>query len=112
MMRLLRIKLFKNTLSMILLSVMLIKVGGYVIAHFRASADPLAIEKSADDSKDTKEEAFDKKEKKHLSCHSLLADQGHFLWINNLPIHIYSLTIQSSSDPSKAVPTPPPNHIA
>lgn len=110
-MKLLRGKLFKNIFGLALLSIMLIKICAFSISHFYSSADPLAVEKNAEEGKDVKEEATDKKEKKLYTQGFTCLDHGHILWINHLPHSIYSYILQIGSQPLKAVPTPPPNRL-
>ena len=96
---------------MTLLSIMLIKVCSFAISHFSACQDTLAVEKCADESKDTKEEPLDKKEKKLLTYGLYSIDHGHYLWIDHLPLSRYAYTMQIGSHPLKTVPTPPPDNL-
>lgn len=111
MMKLLREKLFKRIFGLALLSIMLIKICAFSISHFYSSIDPLAVEKSAEEGKDVKEEAADKKEKKLYTQEFTCLNHGHILWISHLPRGIYSYILQIGSQPLKTVPTPPPNHL-
>lgn len=89
---------------------MLIKVFAFSISHFSTSTDPLAIEKSAEEGKDLKEDA-DKKEKKFCTGIFTQADYGHLLCFNHLPPCIYSYIMLIGSKQVKTVPTPPPDHL-
>lgn len=110
-MKILRKNWLKNILGIMLLGIMLIKVCPFSISRFSLSSDPLTFEKNTEEGKNNKEEAFDKNEKKLLTCELSYIDHGHFLWINHLPLNIYSYLIQMGSHPLKAVPTPPPNFL-
>lgn len=92
-----------------LLSIILLKVCALSVSHLKPCADPIAVEKNAEEGKDTKEEAFDKNEKKMFSCVFIYLDHGHLLWINHLPLSRYSYIMQIGSHPVKTVPTPPPD---
>ncbi|CAM4075734.1 hypothetical protein SAMN06265348_102311 [Pedobacter westerhofensis] len=109
MMKILRKNLFKTAFGIILLSIMLLKVCALSVSHLKSCSDPFAVEKNAEEGKDTKEEAFDKNEKKMLSCEFIYLDQGHLLWISHLPLSRYSYIMQIGSHPVKSVPTPPPD---
>jgi len=111
MMKLLRKKLLKNIFGVTLLSIMLIKVFSFAISHFSSCHDTFAIEKSAEEGKDTKEEPLDKKEKKLLTYGLYSIDHGHDLWINDLPLSMYAYIMQIGSHPLKTVPTPPPDRF-
>jgi len=95
-----------------LLCIMLIKVCAFSISHFSSSFDPLAVEKSAEEGKDAKEEALDKKEKKLLSFSSTYIDHGHLLWTDHLPLNMYSYIMRIGVHPLKPVPTPPPDYLS
>lgn len=97
---------------MLLLSSMLLKVCALSISHFSLNIDPIAVEKSTDEGKDAKEEATDKTEKKLIRCEFIYVDHGDLLWVNPLPLSIYSYIMQIGSHPLKAVPTPPPDVLA
>jgi hypothetical protein len=112
MMRQLRKKIFKNIFGVTLLCIMLLKVCAFSISYFSSCGDPLAVEKSVEEGKDTKEEAFDKKEKKLLGFSISYIDHGHLLWTNHLPLCKYSYLMQIGIQPLKTVPTPPPDSIA
>lgn len=90
---------------------MLIKVCAFSISHFYPSPDPLAVEKSAEEGKDVKEEASDKKEKKIYVSGFTCLDHGHLLWTSHLPRGSYSYRMLIGSKPLKTVPTPPPDHL-
>lgn len=109
MMELLRNQLLKNVFGVLLLSIMLLKVCAFSISYLSSSLNPLAIEKSAEEGKDLKEEAFDKKEKKMLTFGFSYIDHGHDIWVNPLPLSMYSYIMQMGSHPLKTVPTPPPD---
>jgi len=111
MMNILRNRLLKNVFGIVLLSIMLIKMCALSISYFKPCTDPLAVEKNTEDSKDTKEEATDKNEKKLMSCEFMYFDHGHLLWVNPLPLSIYSYIMQIGSHPLKTVPTPPPDKL-
>lgn len=111
MMKILRINTLRNIFGIALLCVMLLKVCAVSISHFSSSADPCAVEKNAEEGKDAKEEAFDKNEKKMLSCEFFFLDHGQLLWINPLPLSIYSYIMQIGTHPVKTVPTPPPDRL-
>ncbi|SEA65055.1 hypothetical protein [Pedobacter hartonius] len=96
---------------MTLLMIMLLKVCAISISHFRPSTDPFAVEKNAEEGKDTKEEALDKNEKKLLTCEFSCTDHKHFLWISHLPLNAYSYKMKIGSHPLKTVPTPPPDRL-
>jgi hypothetical protein len=104
-----RIKSLKNILGIVLLSIMLLKLCALSISHFSMSTDPLAVEKNTDEGKDAKEEAADKAEKKLLSCEFIYMDHSHELWVNPLPLSMYSYIMQIGSHPLRTVPTPPPD---
>lgn len=110
MRKLLRGKLFKNIFGVALLSIMLIKICAFSISHFSSSFDPLAIEKSAEEGKDAKEEPADKKEKKLMSYSFSCIDHGHLLWSNHLPLNRYAYIKEIGIHPVKTVPTPPPDY--
>lgn len=94
---------------MVLLSIMLLKVCSFAISHFSSCGDTLAVEKNAEEGKDTKEEALEKNEKKLLTCEFTALNDGHILWISRLPLSSYSYIKQIGSHPVKTVPTPPPD---
>lgn len=108
-MKLLRKKSSKSLFGIILLSVMLLKVCAFSISLFSSCADPLAVEKSIEEGKDTKEEPVDKKEKKLFSHIFLHTDHGQLIWLNHLPLSRYTYIMQIGSHPLMAVPTPPPD---
>lgn len=105
----LRKKLLKNIFGVALLSIMLLKLGAFVISRFSPCIDPIAVEKSAEEGKDTKEGATDKNEKNLLTCEFSFIAHGHVFWSNHLPQRIYSYKMQIGSHPLKTVPTPPPD---
>jgi hypothetical protein len=109
MLKFLRKRLIKNIFGMVLLSIMLLKLGAFVISRFSSCVDPVAVEKSAEEGKDTKEEATDKSEKKQLTCEFSFIAHGHLFWSHHLPQRIYSYKMQIGSHPLKTVPTPPPD---
>lgn len=111
MMNRLRNNWVKKCFGIALLVMLLLKVFAFSISHFSSCADPLAIEKSAEEGKDTKEGNFDKNEKKLLTCEFFAIDHGHLLWIDPLPVCTYSYKKQIGSHPVKTVPTPPPNQL-
>ena len=111
MMKLLRNNLLKNIFGIVLLCMMLVKMCAYSISCFSSCTDPLAIEKNAEEGKDSKESPFDKADKKLFSCDAY-ADYVHILWINYLPVSIYSYKMMIGSHPVKTVPTPPPDSVA
>jgi hypothetical protein len=107
-----RIKSLRNILGIVLLSIMLLKLCALSISHFSLSTDPIAVEKNTEEGKDTKEEAADKNEKKLLSCEFIYLDHGQVIWVNPLPLSMYSYIMQIGSHPLKTVPTPPPDLCA
>ena len=109
MINIINTKSLRNLFSMLLLSSMLLKVCALSISHFSMSTDPLAVEKNTDEGKDAKEEAADKAEKKLLSCEFIYMDHSHELWVNPLPLSMYSYIMQIGSHPLRTVPTPPPD---
>jgi len=110
-MKLLRKKLLKKIFGVTLLSIMLLKICAFSISHFSSCLDTLAIEKSAEEGKDVKEEPIDKKEKKLYTYTFSYIDHGHLLWSDNLPLGMYSYIMQIGSHPLKTVPTPPPDQL-
>lgn len=110
-MKLLRNQLLKNVFGVVLLSIMLLKVCAFSISYLSSSLNSLAIEKSAEEGKDIKEEAFDKKDKKMLTFGFAYIDHGYDLLVNPLPLSMYSYIMQIGTHPLKTVPTPPPNQL-
>lgn len=110
-MKVLRKKLLKRIFGMALLSIMLLKLGAFSISHFSSCNDTFAVEKNAEEGKDTKEAAADKNEKKLLTYLFSSSDHGHLLWINYLPVSVCSYLMRMDSHPLKAVPTPPPDGL-
>ncbi|WP_442588800.1 hypothetical protein ACSBL2_22450 [Pedobacter sp. AW31-3R] len=111
MMNILRNKLLKHLFGLTLISIMALKVCVFSISNFSSSRDPLAVEKSAAESKEAKEEAIEKTDKKLLTCQFSCIDHGHFLWTSHLPVSIYSYKMKIGNHPLITVPTPPPNHL-
>lgn len=107
-MKILRTKLLKTLFGATLLLMMLLKVAAPSLSHFSCLSDPLALEKSAEEGKETKE-ALDKTDKKLLNCVFTCIAQGNLLWINRMPASIYSYKMQIGSHPLRTVPTPPPD---
>ncbi len=98
-------------LGIALLSIILLKVCSFFVSHFSSGSEPFSMEKSTEEGKDTKEEAFDKNEKKLLTCELFSTENGYFTWVSIIPVSICSYVMQIVEHPLKTVPTPPPDKL-
>lgn len=95
---------------MLLLCVMVLKMCVTLASHFTTGTETYAIEKSAEEGKDTKEENFNKSAKKLLFEARALVDHTHYAFVSHAkPVCRYKM--QELSDPPQTVDTPPPNFV-
>ena len=101
----------KSLLGMAVLCMMTLKVCTFFINHFISSTDPISLEKSAEEGKNSNEESFDKQDKKLLNCKFYSFEHGHFIWIIPTPVSKSSYVMPVMDHPLITVPTPPPDFI-
>ncbi len=97
-------------LSILLLCVMGLKMCVTLASHFATGNENYAIEKSAEEGKDAKEENISKNSKKLFFEGRALVDHTHYAFVNHAkPVCRYKL--QAITDPPQTVATPPPNFV-
>ncbi|GAB3920221.1 hypothetical protein [Mucilaginibacter myungsuensis] len=99
-----------SVLAIILLCTMTLKMGVAFASHFTKCTENFSIEKNAEEGKDTKEESFNKGDKKLLFAGHNFADHVQYSPVRHAkPVCRYRL--QDVVAPPQTIHTPPPNHI-
>ncbi|MBS7562816.1 hypothetical protein KHS38_00230 [Mucilaginibacter sp. Bleaf8] len=107
-----RKNILTSLISIILLSVFAFKTGAPFIHHLsKAETDPISVEKNTEDGKDTKEDLFDKSEKKIFSCDYYTDLHVPLEMISDMESKFSCDSHPPVQAPHRTVPTPPPDFL-